>query len=275
MLRNTAARFATVALRPITRAAVPAARSYMRAASARPSVRLVPALGGPVVAARRTMFIQTEATPNADSIKFLPGRRVMESGSAEFLDTRSSMTSPLAKKLFVLDGVVGVFYGPDFVTVSKDSATEWSTLKPEVYSTLMEFFSSGEALFPDPATAQGGDTTILDTDSEVVAMIKELLDTRVRPAIQEDGGDLEYVGFNEDTDGIVYVRLKGSCRGCDSSTVTLKNGIERMLMHYVPEVKAVEQVLGPEEQVALDEFARLEERLARQREEETARGFSP
>ena len=179
------------------------------------------------------MFIQTEATPNADSIKFLPGRRVMESGSAEFLDTRSSMNSPLAKRLFSLDGVVGVFYGPDFVTVSKDSESEWSTLKPEVYSTLMEFFSSGEPLFPDPTTAQGNDTMILDTDSEVVAMIKELLETRVRPAIQEDGGDLEYAGFNEDTDGVVYVRLKGSCRGCDSSTVTLKTGIERMLMHYV------------------------------------------
>lgn len=220
------------------------------------------------------MFIQTEATPNADSIKFLPGRRVMESGSAEFLDMRSSMNSPLAKRLFSLDGVVGVFYGPDFVTVSKDSESEWSTLKPEVYSTLMEFFSSGEPLFPDPTTAQGNDTMILDTDSEVVAMIKELLETRVRPAIQEDGGDLEYAGFNEDTDGVVYVRLKGSCRGCDSSTVTLKTGIERMLMHYVPEVKAVEQVLGPEEKVALDEFERLEERLARQRDE-SARGFSP
>ena len=160
------------------------------------------------------------------------------------------------------------------MTVSKDSESEWSTLKPEVYSTLMEFFSSGEPLFPDPTTAQGNDTMILDTDSEVVAMIKELLETRVRPAIQEDGGDLEYAGFNEDTDGVVYVRLKGSCRGCDSSTVTLKTGIERMLMHYVPEVKAVEQVLGPEEKVALDEFERLEERLARQRDE-SARGFSP
>ena len=222
----------------------------------------------------RSMFIQTESTPNEDSLKFLPGCRVMEKGTAEFLDQRSSMTSPLAKDLFALDGVSGVFYGPDFVTVTKDTDTPWAAIKPEVYSTMMEFFTAGHSLFPDPSSAQpGSDTTILDTDSEVVAMIKELLDTRVRPAIQEDGGDLEYRGFGEDSDGIVRVKLKGSCRGCDSSTVTLKSGIERMLMHYVPEVQGVEQVLDPEEQVAMDEFTKLEDRLKKQREER-ARGFS-
>lgn len=222
----------------------------------------------------RTMFIQTEATPNEDSLKFIPGCKVMEKGTAEFLDTRSSMASPLAKELMALDGVTGVFYGPDFVTVSKDPETPWSAVKPEVYSSMMEFFTAGRALFPDPSSAQpGSDTTILDTDSEVVAMIKELLDTRVRPAIQEDGGDLEYRGFGEDSDGIVRVKLKGSCRGCDSSTVTLKSGIERMLMHYVPEVQGVEQVLDEEEIVALDEFSKLEKRLQTQREERE-RGFS-
>lgn len=272
MLRYTA-QFATRAVPPAARMLARPARTYMHAAGTmRPRIAAT-RLVAPV-AARRTMFIQTEATPNADSTKFLPGRRVMESGSAEFLDMRSAMASPLAKKLFTVDGVVGVFYGPDFVTVNKDPESDWAVLKPEVYSTLMDFFTSGEPLFPDPSLAQASDTTILDTDSEVVAMIKELLDTRVRPAIQEDGGDLEYAGFNEDTDGIVFVRLKGSCRGCDSSTVTLKTGIERMLMHYVPEVKGVEQVLGQEEKVALDEFSRLEERLAREREER-ARGFSP
>ena len=184
------------------------------------------------------------------------------------------MASPLAKELMALDGVTGVFYGPDFVTVSKDPETPWSAVKPEVYSSMMEFFTAGRALFPDPSSAQpGSDTTILDTDSEVVAMIKELLDTRVRPAIQEDGGDLEYRGFGEDSDGIVRVKLKGSCRGCDSSTVTLKSGIERMLMHYVPEVQGVEQVLDEEEIVALDEFSKLEKRLQTQREERE-RGFS-
>ncbi|SNX86453.1 related to NFU-1 protein (iron homeostasis) [Melanopsichium pennsylvanicum] len=224
---------------------------------------------------RRTMFIQTESTPNEDSLKFLPGRQVMESGTHEFLDTRSSMASPLAKKLFNIPGVVGVFYGPDFVTVSKDAEHQWSTLKPEIYSSIMEFFTADQPLFTEPGSSHGSsDTVILDTDSEVVAMIKELLDTRVRPAIQEDGGDLEYRGFGEETDGIVKVKLKGSCRGCDSSTVTLKSGIERMLKHYIPEVNGVEQVLDPEEEIALDEFAKLEQKLDKDRQKERDMGFS-
>lgn len=184
----------------------------------------------------------------------------MSSGSAEFLDTRSALASPLAIRLMGIDGVKGVFYGPDFVTVSKDTESTWSVLKPEIYSTLMEYFTSGQALFrseEDKASAGPQDTKILDTDSEVVAMIKELLDSRVRPAIMEDGGDLEFKGFDESS-GIVKLMLKGSCRGCDSSTVTLKSGIERMLMHYIPEVKSVEQVLGDEERVALEEFQKLE-----------------
>jgi NFU1 iron-sulfur cluster scaffold homolog, mitochondrial len=189
------------------------------------------------------MFIQTETTPNEDSLKFLPGVPVMETGTAEFLDTRSALKSPLALRLIGIEGVTGVFYGPDFVTVSKDSETNWAVIKPEVYSILMEFFSSSQPLFrseEDREAAGPQDTRILDTDSETVAMIKELLDTRIRPAIQEDGGDIEYRGFSDD--GIVSVKLKGSCRGCDSSTVTLKNGIERMLMHYIPEVQGIEQV---------------------------------
>ena len=228
---------------------------------------------------KRSIFIQTESTPNEDSLKFLPGQSVMSNGTAEFLDTRSSMTSPLAKTLFGIKGVKGVFYGPDFVTVSKDSESHWNLLKPEIYASIMEFFSSEQELFPDPNSQQGAsDTVILDTDSETVAMIKELLETRVRPAIQEDGGDIEYRGFGEETDGIVRLKLKGSCRGCDSSTVTLKTGIERMLMHYIPEVKAVEQVLDPEEEVQLAEFAKLEARLEKerkQRETERDMGFSP
>jgi len=190
------------------------------------------------------MFIQTETTPNDDSLKFIPGVSVMETGSAEFLDTRSALASPLAIRLMGIEGVKAVFYGPDFVTVSKDSETPWSVIKPEVYSTLMEHFSSGQPLFrseEDRASAGPQDTVILDTDSETVAMIKELLDTRVRPAIQEDGGDIEYRGFDEGGTGIVKLMLKGSCRGCDSSAVTLKTGIERMLVHYIPEVKGVEQ----------------------------------
>lgn len=167
----------------------------------------------------------------------------MADGSAEFLDTRSALASPLAIRLMGVEGVSGVFFGPDFVTVSKDTENPWAVIKPEVYSILMEHFTSGQPLFrseKDRENAGPQDTRILDTDSETVAMIKELLETRVRPAIMEDGGDIEYRGFDED--GIVRVKLKGSCRGCDSSTVTLKNGIERMLMHYIPEVKGVEQV---------------------------------
>ncbi|CAO1638059.1 unnamed protein product [Parajaminaea phylloscopi] len=226
----------------------------------------------------RAMFIQTESTPNEDSLKFLPGQRVMESGTAEFLDTRDAMRSPLAKQLFQLEGVKSVFFGPDFVTVSKVGEVSWGTLKPEIYSSLMEHFTAGRQLFTEDGDHGSSDTTILDTDSETVAMIKELLDTRVRPAIQEDGGDIEYRGFGEDTDGLVRVKLKGSCRGCDSSSVTLKSGIERMLMHYIPEVQGVEQVLDPEEEIALDEFAKLEQKLnkdkASERKREASLGFS-
>lgn len=205
------------------------------------------------------MFIQTETTPNADSLKFIPGTPVMGTGTAEFLDTRSALASPLALRLFGIEGVKAVLYGPDFVTVTKDGEGQpWAVIKPEVYSILMEHFSAaasasssgGESseslpLFrseEDRANAGGAreDTRILETDSDTVAMIKELLDTRVRPAIMEDGGDIEFRGFTDD--GIVRIKLKGSCRGCDSSTVTLKSGIERMLMHYIPEVKGTEQV---------------------------------
>jgi NFU1 iron-sulfur cluster scaffold homolog, mitochondrial len=191
------------------------------------------------------MFIQTETTPNDDSLKFLPGVQVMGDGTAEFLDTRSALASPLAIRVIGVEGVTGVFYGPDFVTVSKDPEVTWAVIKPEIYSVLMEFFSSGQPLFrsdEDRENAGPQDTRILDTDSETVAMIKELLETRVRPAIMEDGGDIEYRGFDEAGDGLVKVKLKGSCRGCSSSTVTLKSGIERMMMHYIPEVKGVEQV---------------------------------
>ncbi|KAL8283565.1 hypothetical protein RQP46_005668 [Phenoliferia psychrophenolica] len=207
------------------------------------------------------MFIQTETTPNTDSLKFIPGQQVSPSGTHEFLDAASASSSPLADRLFHLPGVRTVFFGPDFISVNKDPDAIWPDLKPEIYSILMEHFTAGTPLFSDGQSADGpADTRILDTDSEVVAMIKELLDTRVRPAIQEDGGDIEYRGFDEE-DGVVKLSLKGSCRGCDSSTVTLKSGIERMLMHYVPEVKEVEQVLGPEEAVAIDEFAKFEARL--------------
>lgn len=198
-----------------------------------------------MVPTARTMFIQTESTPNEDSLKFIPGVDVMVDGTAEFMDVKSAIVSPLAIRLMGIDGVRSVFYGPDFVTVSKQEDVEWGVIKPEIYSTLMEHFSSGQQLFrskEDRDNAGPQDMRILDTDSETVAMIKEILDTRVRPAIMEDGGDIEYRGFEEDADAVVKIKLKGSCRGCSSSTITLKNGIERMLMHYVPEVKGVQEV---------------------------------
>ncbi|KAG2073861.1 HIRA-interacting protein 5 [Suillus decipiens] len=186
----------------------------------------------------RSMFIQTEITPNDDFLKSIPGVGIVDEGTAEFL----------AIRLMGIEGVKAIFYGPDFVTVSKDSENPW------IYLILTEYFSSGLPLFrseEDREAAGSRDTRILDTDSETVAMIKELLETRVRPAIMEDGGDIEYRGFSDE--GFVKVKLKGSCRGCSSSA--------RILMHYIPEVKGGGQILD-EEVIALDEFAKLEERLA-------------
>ncbi|KAF9072673.1 hypothetical protein BDP27DRAFT_1319787 [Rhodocollybia butyracea] len=223
--------------------------------SSRPTAKQNPPL-------TRSMFIQTESTPNDDSLKFIPGVSVMGDGTAEFLDTRAALSSPLAIRLMGVEGVKAVFYGPDFVTVSKDSEHPWAVIKPEA----RHCFRSQEER--DNAGPQ--DTRILDTDSETVAMIKELLETRVRPAIMEDGGDIEFRGFDEGDSGLVKVKLKGSCRGCDSSTVTLKSGIERMLMHYIPEVKGVEQVLDQEEEISLSEFDKLEQKLNRNPESESS-----
>ncbi|KAF9948494.1 hypothetical protein BGZ65_008031 [Modicella reniformis] len=211
----------------------------------------------------RTMFIQTETTPNQDSLKFIPGVAVMPgSSTAEFLDTRNAMTSPLAKKLFQIDGIRGVFFGPDFITITKDQDAIWQLMKPDIYSSIMDFFASGQPIInSEDGETVHSDTMILEDDSETVQMIKELLDTRIRPSIQDDGGDIEYRGFK---DGIVKLKLKGACRTCDSSTVTLKSGIENMLMHYVPEVSAVEQVFDPEEDMSQLEFEKLERRLMNQ-----------
>ncbi|KAG9299569.1 hypothetical protein G9A89_020740 [Geosiphon pyriformis] len=205
----------------------------------------------------RTMFIQTETTPNQDSLKFIPGVPVMgEGGTAEFLSGHSASTSPLAKLLFRIEGVRGVFFGPDFITISKDQDTPWQLMKPDIYANIMDFFATGQPIVTEEQPPS--DTTIQEGDSEVVQMIKELLETRVRPAIQEDGGDIEYRGFEN---GIVKLKLRGSCRTCDSSVVTLKNGIENMLMHYIPEVISIQQVLDKEEEVGQQEFEKLEKRL--------------
>lgn len=215
----------------------------------------------------RNLFIQTASTPNEDALKFLPSHDVLGkgTGTVEFLNGRDAHSSPLARKLFGVDGVRGVMFGPDFITVEKDAEDKWPVLKPEIFSLLTEHFSSGAPVLMEGTEAHE-DTQYNQDDSEAVSMIKELIDTRIRPAIQEDGGDIAYRGFTDD--GIVLLKLQGACRSCDSSSVTLKNGIESMLMHYVEEVNGVEQVLDKEEQVGLEEFQKLEKRIEQQHEKE-------
>ncbi|XP_072537207.1 NFU1 iron-sulfur cluster scaffold homolog, mitochondrial [Salminus brasiliensis] len=188
----------------------------------------------------RNMFIQTQDTPNPNSLKFLPGRIVLgESGTMDFASPRDAFCSPLARQLFRIDGIKGVFLGPDFITITKtNSDMEWKVIKPDVFATIMDFFTSGLPVVSEDAVPSA-DTAPSDDDDEVVAMIKELLDTRIRPTVQEDGGDVLYRGFE---DGIVKLKLQGSCTSCPSSIVTLKSGIQNMLQFYVPEVEGVEQV---------------------------------
>lgn len=205
---------------------------------------------GPYGGQRRTMFIQTQSTPNPASLMFYPGKPVMEVGSSDFPNAREAMNSPLAKALFSIDGISRVFFGSDFVTVTKSEDASWDFLKPEIFAAIMDFYSSGQPLFLDSKTAAAMDTAIHEDDSETVAMIKELLETRIRPAVQDDGGDIEYRGFDVET-GIVTLKMQGACSGCPSSSVTLKSGIENMLMHYVPEVKGVEQELDADHEDAV------------------------
>ncbi|KZD04213.1 NifU family protein [Oceanibaculum pacificum] len=183
------------------------------------------------------MFIQTESTPNPATLKFLPGRDVMASGTADFTSAEAAARSPLAKRLFAVEGVSGVFFGSDFVTVSKRDEKEWYVLKPAILGAIMEHFTTGEPLLLDDASAASEDA---GEDSEIVQTIKELLDTRVRPAVAQDGGDITFHGFEE---GVVYLHLQGACAGCPSSTATLKMGIENLLKHYIPEVSEVRAVM--------------------------------
>ncbi len=182
------------------------------------------------------MFIQTEPTPNPATLKFLPGRVVMEQGTANFPDPASAGRSPLAERLFALSGVTGVFLGSDFISVSKDEAADWYQLKPSVLGAIMEHFTAGLPVILGGATEAAAEE---EEGDEVVQQIKELLETRVRPAVAQDGGDII---FHRYEDGIVYLHMQGSCSGCPSSTATLKAGIENMLRHYVPEVVEVRAI---------------------------------
>jgi Fe-S cluster biogenesis protein NfuA len=184
------------------------------------------------------MFIETEGTPNPATLKFLPGRYVMGAGTADFASPVSAERSPLASALFALPGVARVFLGGDFITVTKDDEIGWQNLKPQVLAAIMDHFVAGRPVI-EGAAEDELDEDVSPEDAEIVAKIKELLDTRVRPAVAGDGGDIVFRGYRE---GVVKLHMQGSCSGCPSSRATLKHGIENMLRHFVPEVVAVEQV---------------------------------
>ena len=185
------------------------------------------------------MFIQTESTPNPATLKFLPGQSVLGTGTADFPSAEAADASPLAQRLFAVDGVTGVFFGTDFVTVTKADAQEWDHLKPSLLGAIMEHYQSGQPVMADDATPVSGHADHSGENSEIVGQIKELLDSRVRPAVAQDGGDITFHGFDR---GVVYLHMQGACAGCPSSTLTLKMGIENLLRHYIPEVTEVRPV---------------------------------
>jgi Fe-S cluster biogenesis protein NfuA len=184
------------------------------------------------------MFIETEGTPNPATLKFLPGRDVLAGRTADFADADAAVLSPLADALFGLPGVARVFLGSDFVTVTKTGTEEWQALKPQVLGVIMEHFASGKPVMSALAEAEIED--VQPEDAEIVEQIKTLLDERVRPAVAGDGGDIIFRGFR---DGVVSLKMQGSCSGCPSSTATLKHGIENLLKHYIPEVQSVTQAV--------------------------------
>ncbi|SEQ09638.1 NifU family protein [Thalassovita taeanensis] len=185
------------------------------------------------------MFIQTESTPNPATLKFLPGQAVLGAGTADFPSAAGAEASPLAQRIFAVSGVSGVFLGTDFVTVTKSDQVEWDHIKPAILGAIMEHFQSGQPVMADSATPASGHADHDGPDGEIVGQIKELLDTRVRPAVAQDGGDITFHGFDR---GVVYLHMQGACAGCPSSTLTLKMGIENLLRHYIPEVTEVRPV---------------------------------
>lgn len=185
------------------------------------------------------MFIETEVTPNPDTLKFLPGQTLLENGTANFTDPDDAEGSPLAQAMFAIPGVTGVFIGYDFVTVSKSTENEWDGLKPNVLAGLMQFFASGAPVLTFSDSQQTLAVDEDEADADIIEQIKTLLDEKVRPAVAGDGGDIIYHGFKE---GVVYLEMQGACAGCPSSTITLKHGIENLLKYYVPEVVDVQAV---------------------------------
>jgi len=184
------------------------------------------------------MFIQTEETPNPATLKFIPGRVVLPEGTRDFRSADESEVSPLAARIFAVDGVSGVFLGHDFVTVTKDDV-EWPHIKPAVLGAIMEHYLSGLPTLAEGSDEDADDSNYDEADSETVSVIKELIETRVRPAVANDGGDITFQGFR---DGVVFLHMRGACAGCPSSTATLKQGIENLLRHFVPDVTEVRPV---------------------------------
>jgi len=184
------------------------------------------------------MFIQTEATPNPATLKFLPGRAVLETGTLDLRDRdEAAAQSPLAERLFAVNGITGVFFGSDFIAVTKDDGGEWQQLKPMILGAIMEHFMSGAPLLNSASAGQSDAHEFFDAaDAENVATIKELIETRVRPAVANDGGDITFRGFK---DGVVYLNMQGACAGCPSSTATLRHGIQNLLRHFLPDVTEV------------------------------------
>ena len=191
------------------------------------------------------MFIQTEPTPNPSTLKFLPGRIVMDKGTAFFQKKSDCSNSPLASRLFSVEGVAGVFFGSDFVTITQEEDTDWQILKPMILGAIMDHYNSGEKVMIESQDNSKSDDLKLSEskheDNAIVKQIKELLDTRVRPAVAMDGGDIVFQSYEK---GIVYLHMQGACSGCPSSTATLKAGIENMLKHYIPEVKEIRPIDG-------------------------------
>lgn len=184
------------------------------------------------------MFIQTESTPNPATLKFLPGQSVLDMGTADFPAPDTAATSPLATRIFTVEGVTGVFLGTDFVTVTKADGVEWDHIKPAVLGAIMEHYQSGRPAI-EGERRESAHAAHDGPDGDIVRQIKELLDTRVRPAVAGDGGDIRFRGYK---DGVVYLAMKGACSGCPSSTATLKHGIQNLLKHFLPEVQGVEQI---------------------------------
>uniref|UniRef100_A0A7E4WA50 NFU1 iron-sulfur cluster scaffold homolog, mitochondrial n=1 Tax=Panagrellus redivivus TaxID=6233 RepID=A0A7E4WA50_PANRE len=210
--------------------------------------------------AQRNLFIQVQETPNPLSLKFLPGEKILDvpGRTYDFTSATGAKQSPLAIQLFRVQGVTGVFFGEDFIAITKGSEEDdWAVMKPNIFATIMDYIQSGKPVISDEQTleSQPSDTTILPEDDDVVAMIKELLESRIKPMVQEDGGDVLYMGYD---DGVVKLKLQGACTGCPSSSVTLKSGIKNMMQFYVPEIKDVIEVKTEADELVERELEKFE-----------------